>query len=510
MKKALCFIISILLCIESFAAVISDSDGSAFVTKADFEELKNSFTSQVNNYNSSIDGKIDGAIANYLSGVRLDSHPTNLIKSFEETTGKKQKWMYKIPGAGTSTIQNDVMQTVECELAAKRVNNFSIKLAKWEGAQDQVSYFITGILFPSSTWNNTYAYIDYYAEQRPGGTNVTGRVAYPTGNITTETARQKLSLATYGTFTQKTSVISQPYTGSGSGWLWQNFGNGKLNLKYYCTALYPSFNVLWQMHYYKEFPAATTDYYLKSTGLTISDKSVPTLATLESAWGTKKTVGTKASSSTDTNLRNYAEMTSFLVRTDDGTNYLDVVWGLTATTQVYCVDEDVVPTLNSSTTSLSVSSDVKYQNQAYQLEGFKTFETSYPTKTQAVKLRTLTMQRKPLSDFCNNTLSNIAAETVYNGNGAPCYYCSDPDTTNTGRIKLTTTSGTCQCSVVISDKPFNNGAVAVGGNTILSTTVTTGTERSFTLNNLGTGNYYIFIKNNTNTNPITIDKFEIQ
>ena len=119
MKKALCFIISILLCIESFAAVISDSDGSAFVTKADFEELKNSFTSQVNNYNSSIDGKIDGAIANYLSGVRLDSHPTNLIKSFEETTGKKQKWMYKIPGAGTSTIQNDVMQTVECELAAK-------------------------------------------------------------------------------------------------------------------------------------------------------------------------------------------------------------------------------------------------------------------------------------------------------------------------------------------------------------------------------------------------------
>ena len=138
MKKALCFIISILLCIESFAAVISDSDGSAFVTKADFEELKNSFTSQVNNYNSSIDGKIDGAIANYLSGVRLDSHPTNLIKSFEETTGKKQKWMYNIPGAGTSTIQNDVMQTVECELAAKRVNNLSIKLAKWEGAQDQV------------------------------------------------------------------------------------------------------------------------------------------------------------------------------------------------------------------------------------------------------------------------------------------------------------------------------------------------------------------------------------
>ena len=144
------------------------------------------------------------------------------------------------------------------------------------------------------------------------------------------------------------------------------------------------------------------------------------------------------------------------------------------------------------------------------MEGFKTFETSYPNVKQKVKLRTYEMKYLSLSNFCNNTLSNLASEVVYNGNGAPCYYCQDTDTTNKGKIKLTTTSGTCNCNVKISDKPFNNGAIADGANTILDKDVTTGTEYSFNLENAKNGNYYIFIKNNTNTNPITIDLFKIE
>lgn len=53
------------------AAIVSDNDGSAFVTKAEFESLKKSFASQVEQYNTSIDSKIDGAIASYLAGVKL-------------------------------------------------------------------------------------------------------------------------------------------------------------------------------------------------------------------------------------------------------------------------------------------------------------------------------------------------------------------------------------------------------------------------------------------------------
>ena len=71
-KKALCLIFAFLFSIESMAAVVSDNDGAAFVTKAEFEVLKENFEAQINNYNESLDNKIDGAIASYLSGIKLD------------------------------------------------------------------------------------------------------------------------------------------------------------------------------------------------------------------------------------------------------------------------------------------------------------------------------------------------------------------------------------------------------------------------------------------------------
>ena len=70
-KKALCLIFVFLLSINSFAAVVSDNDGAAFVTKAEFEALKKDFAGQINQYNASIDNRIDGAIASYLAGMQL-------------------------------------------------------------------------------------------------------------------------------------------------------------------------------------------------------------------------------------------------------------------------------------------------------------------------------------------------------------------------------------------------------------------------------------------------------
>ena len=61
----------VLMSIESFAAVVGDNDGAAFITKAEFDSMKNDFQSQLDRYNSSLDNKIDGAIASYLSGVSV-------------------------------------------------------------------------------------------------------------------------------------------------------------------------------------------------------------------------------------------------------------------------------------------------------------------------------------------------------------------------------------------------------------------------------------------------------
>ena len=70
-KKLLALFLVVLISIESFGAVVSDNDGSAFITKAEFDSLKNDFQSQIDQYNTSIDSKIDTAIANYLQGIKV-------------------------------------------------------------------------------------------------------------------------------------------------------------------------------------------------------------------------------------------------------------------------------------------------------------------------------------------------------------------------------------------------------------------------------------------------------
>ncbi len=77
-KKALVLFFAFLFSINSFAAVVSDNDGAAFVTKAEFEALKDNFVEQINNYNKSIDSKIDGAIGSYLAGINL-AKKVNLV-----------------------------------------------------------------------------------------------------------------------------------------------------------------------------------------------------------------------------------------------------------------------------------------------------------------------------------------------------------------------------------------------------------------------------------------------
>ena len=71
LKRVGAFLIILLLCFNNFAAIVSDNDGSAFVTKAEFDALKDNFAAQVQNYENSIGGKIDGAIASYLAGIKL-------------------------------------------------------------------------------------------------------------------------------------------------------------------------------------------------------------------------------------------------------------------------------------------------------------------------------------------------------------------------------------------------------------------------------------------------------
>lgn len=69
--KKICLLLVLIISVDSFAAVVSDNDGSAFITKSEFDSLKSNFQSQIDNYNTSIDNKIDTAIASYLAGITV-------------------------------------------------------------------------------------------------------------------------------------------------------------------------------------------------------------------------------------------------------------------------------------------------------------------------------------------------------------------------------------------------------------------------------------------------------
>ena len=86
-KRVISLLLVLIFSIESFAAVVSDNDGSAFITKAEFDSLKNEFQAQLNQYNTSIDNKIDEAIAAYLAGITLKKEETKSIIFHDWETG---------------------------------------------------------------------------------------------------------------------------------------------------------------------------------------------------------------------------------------------------------------------------------------------------------------------------------------------------------------------------------------------------------------------------------------
>ena len=118
-KKIIALALVLILSIKSFAAIVSDNDGSAFVTKSEFEAMKKDFAEQVINYNDSLDAKIDGAIAAYLAGIQLSTKET--VKTYVENykdlywchdfsiEAKEKKWTSRTAStiADERTLQPD-------------------------------------------------------------------------------------------------------------------------------------------------------------------------------------------------------------------------------------------------------------------------------------------------------------------------------------------------------------------------------------------------------------------
>ena len=157
------------MCINSFGAVVSDNDGSAFITKAEFDSLKNDFQSQIDQYNTSIDSKIDGAIASYLAGINIQSDIIYqpLLANYNEIAWmRRYQWYGDIAtwsGTNNKTISTNVWYDPPAD----------DRWASWNKRLDMsytcyglshTGYFLSGLLADndeSERMSSNYQYFDY-------------------------------------------------------------------------------------------------------------------------------------------------------------------------------------------------------------------------------------------------------------------------------------------------------------------------------------------------------------
>lgn len=114
-KKLLISILTLILIlnVSMYSAVVSDNDGSAFITKSEYDSLKNDFQSQLDKYNSSIDNKIDDAVASYIAGITTEK-TTELTNIYDYLGGANIKFGFPNIDPTTKEISGGSAYYLNC------------------------------------------------------------------------------------------------------------------------------------------------------------------------------------------------------------------------------------------------------------------------------------------------------------------------------------------------------------------------------------------------------------
>lgn len=233
-----------IFCANIFSAVVSDNDGSAFITKAEFDSLKNNFQSQLDQYNTSIDNKIDSAIAGYLAGISM-ARTDNL------TLDSNTKYSYPIVMMSSTDLWNNPKSEDYYNLVRNRV-----RFTRY----DYVAFtFNSGTTTPTpnvSIWTSdedaTLHTVDplasvtanalIYGFLQNGGREIKGKSA-PLYNIKTTSSTRRIGSTNYKVFDIDNYGIGyqyldykprfEVYGGKNAG----HFGSDNSNRYAYCAVL---------------------------------------------------------------------------------------------------------------------------------------------------------------------------------------------------------------------------------------------------------------------------------
>ena len=500
-KKALCLIFAFLLSIESMAAVVSDNDGAAFVTKAEFEALKNNFVDQITNYSTSIDQKIDGAIASYLAGLNTDVMLENYWEKLMENTNNNFWWMNNWE-TGTEVLTPNVVANIVRDLY---IESFQARGYGW---------------WPSA-WNTNGSIVNmrHWIWGQNGETNFDFTDKYNWSTRTdTMTSTGSSNNITKGKdkTNQEQNISTVIVTGVGSRWIAHTQPNGEVVIRSFAKAFYPIIFIdVWDHIYYNlrdNTSAATiTKSYYSDGARSYKVKGSGTVPTFTS-FGTINNGVTKQTGTSKTSS-NYIEARLLLAQDSDGINYENkMIWGSNVGTNVYYSLDTAQPYKETSAGDKVLSTAQTQFNDLYHTATAEKVQKNYIYGYDLTyNYYNITYNTAPLSSFQNAVASNTAGEVIRLAQGVKIAENQNEEATYEFRIKFKSNPNTGTVTYIISDKKFNeDGSLAAGASTISSGTVNVGQEVSFEALVPSKQQFWINLKSDTNNSIATIDEFNIK
>ena len=472
-KKALCLIFAFLLSINSFAAVVSDNDGSAFITKAEYDSLKNIFQSQLDSYNTGIDNKIDNAISSYLAGIKVDQPPMNLFETYKTTVGHNPNFYNVIPGIGSSTqtpaIFLSVNRSQAYDVYKYLIYNLNIYVSGAKGYENDAV-----LSFGNPPWSGSYSswtmvwYKKSFVRTYGGSERASGNLdlyhSSPTGDKTSETR----SASTYK---------SNSSNGEGSGWTFQDLGFGP-SLKYYNTSLYINMEMNTDIHRYKNFASLSVGYYSGNNG-----KADDYAATIDlprdlsfgyTEYGTKES-GTSKTSST------YYDVTMSRYESRAPGNWLDRIVAKNTMENIYGIYEDQSAEADTSASTFKIE-DITFTDVYYDGGGGHTQTNKLGSVTVNYYPQRYQMNQTRICDLAIPGLSSLISKKVCHGEGFPfAKALKDAEKININ-IKFSSTGGDVIYKIS-KNKLYDDGFVDVS-DYIASGTTTSGERISCIVENV--------------------------
>ena len=496
-----------LLNINIMAAIVSDNDGAAFVTKIEFEEMKKNFNKQIDQYNGSLDYKIDGAIASYLAGINLSTQPENLYEKIKNAIGRDLVFL-KGTKTTTGSLSNEI--SINC------INRFYVKTNVspdldyecWRstgtnpntGNPGYKPMLVRVIPNAEGYYGAHHAYNFEECPDRPWALGDAGDGWYDVTQMTggkvpgadvdfartaAEQAETKYGTsiwtnATYNPLVKYKNSNVQTISAAGSGQCYTfTMASGNRCLDEYASSYWPMLrgSATWHSYanYYAQNIANWRAWHETDNGMKIT--TVQTANTGRAAgWGTQSW-GTSVGEESET-TGYWGSVTYALCKNTDGVDYGIMQWGTGTNVDIYACSTDQAVTIASAKTTFTFNNST-YERDMYRLVDLtKVTQTNdLPANKLEYYLPSITPVSYKLNTFTNSYLSAIAGETVRIGGGMPIAKTTDSDQ----RLKVefatyTSGPGTNKVKVVISDKQFVDGNLAPGALELYSNECTPGTS----------------------------------